>query len=102
VNMSLQKRIVRLFDRTGETFLINGTTPAAGFFQQLDQGRMSMYFDPIEQSSIIRPALLLFVSGLVNVNIGDTITRDGRTYRLSKMSKIRKKNDIVLQVLVLT
>jgi hypothetical protein len=98
----MQKRIADLFDKLGETFLINGTTPASGFFQQLDQARMSMYFDVIEQSSIVRPALVLLVSGLVAVNVGDTVTRDGRMYTLSKMAKIRKKDDVVLQVLVLT
>ena len=99
--MKLKERVDKTFDRYGEDFMINGTTPAKGFFQQLDTTRMNMYFDPVEQGGIERPALIVLVSADTTVALSDTVTRDGRTYSVAKMSKQRVKNTVVMQVLLL-
>lgn len=100
--MKLKERVDKTFDRYGESFLINGVTEAKGFFQQLDPTRMSMYFDPVEQSGIIRPALIVMVAADTQVAANDTVTRDGRVYTVSKMSNQRVKDTVVMQVLLLT
>lgn len=100
--MDFKKRADKTFEKYGESFLINETTPAKGFFQQLDQARMSMFFDSIEQASILRPALVLMVAADTSVAVDDSITRDDRTYTVTKMAKIRVKDTVVMQVLVLT
>lgn len=99
--MTFKKRVQITFDKYGESFLINGTTPAKGFFQQLDQARMSMYFDSVEQGWISRPALIAMVSAEVSVDTGDTITRDERLYTVEKMSNHRVRDEIVMQILLL-
>jgi len=100
--MKFKERVDKVFARYGEDFLINGTTPAKGFFQQLDTARMNMYFDSIEQASIVRPALIVMVPADASVSVGNTVTRDGRTYTVEKTSKQRVKNTVVMQILLLT
>jgi hypothetical protein len=100
--MGLKKRADDVFRAFGESFLINGVTEAKGFFQQLDQTRMNMYFDVIEQGSILRPALIALVPADTVVSTGDTITRDGRTYTVAKMSKQRVRDTVLSQTLLLT
>jgi len=100
--MKFKQRIDKTFDRYGEAFLINGTTEAKGFFQPLDKNRMHIYFDDIEQDSIVRPALIVMVPADTVVAINDTVTRDGRTYTVERMSNQRVKDTIVMQVILLT
>lgn len=100
--MKLKERVDKTFDRYGESFLINGVTEAKGFFQQLDPTRMSMYFDPVEQGGIMRPALIVMVPADTQVAVNDTVQRDGRWYTVSKMSNQRVKDTVVMQVLLLT
>lgn len=99
--MIIKDRINKTIEQFGEDFLINGTTPAKGFFQLFDQVRLNMYFDSIEQSSITRPALVLMVSGDTQAAVNNTIGRDGRTYTVKKMSNLRAKNEIVMKFLAL-
>lgn len=100
--MKFKERLDAEFDRYGESFLINGVTQAKGFFQQLDQARMSMYFDSIEQASILRPALIVMVCANLSVAVYDAVTRDDRTYSVTKMAKMRVDDTVVMQVLLLT
>ena len=100
--MKFKERVDKEFEVYGESFLINGVTEAKGFFQQLDQARMSMFFDSIEQASILRPALIVMTCADVSVAVSDAITRDERTYTVAKMAKMRVKDTVVIQVLVLT
>jgi len=100
--MKFKERVDKTFERYGESFLINDATPAKGFFQQLDQARMSMYFDSIEQASILRPALIVMVPADTSVAVNDTVVRDDRTYTVTKISKQRVKDSVVMQVLLLT
>ena len=100
--MKFKERVDKEFEVYGESFLINGVTEAKGFFQQLDQARMSMFFDSIEQASILRPALIVMTGADVSVAVSDAITRDERTYTVTKMAKMRVKDTVVMQVLVLT
>jgi len=100
--MKFKERVDKEFEVYGESFLINDETEAKGFFQQLDQARMSMFFDSIEQASILRPALIVMTGADVSVAVSDAITRDERTYTVTKMAKMRVKDTVVMQVLVLT
>ncbi len=100
--MRFKQRIDKTFDRYGELFLINGTTEAKGFFQPLDKNHMHVYFDDVEQDSIVRPALIAMVPADTVVAVNDTVTRDGRTYTVEKMSKQRVKDTVMMQVIVLT
>lgn len=100
--MGYKERMDKAFSRFGEDILLNGTTPMKGFFQILDQNRMNAYFDSIEQGYINKPALIVMVAGDTLAAIGNTIVRDGRTYTVKKVSKIRIINTAVMQALLLT
>lgn len=100
--MGYKERVDRTFNKYGEDILINGTTPAKGVFQILDQNRMNAYFDSVEQSYIDKPALIAMVSADVSASIGNTIARDGRTYTVKKISSQKVVNTTVLQMLLLT
>lgn len=100
--MGYKKRLNRKFDEYGTAVTINGTTPTSGFFEQLDQARMNMFFDSIEQASINRPALIAFFRAETNISIGDTIALDGRTYTVAKLSSRRLKDEVIMQVALLT
>lgn len=99
--MSLKTRVDKTFDRYGESFLVNGSTAAKGFFQVLDQNRMNAYFDSIEQSAIQKPALIVMVAAGTVVSTGNTVTHDSRTYTVEKLSKLRVKDTVVMQILLL-
>lgn len=97
----MKSRIDNIFDKYGEPFLINGATAAKGFFSQLDQARMNMYFDSVEQAYITRPGLICFVDADVSVAAADTVELDGRIYTIKKMSKRRIEDTVVMQILVM-
>jgi hypothetical protein len=100
--MSYKNRADTVFDKYGEEYLINGTTSARGFFQLADYTRLYTFFDSVEQASILRPALLVMTAADVPVEVSDEITRDGRTYAVTKTAKIRVKDTVVMQMLMLT
>lgn len=100
--MNLKERVDKVFENHGEDFLINGTTPAKGFFQLLSNPRIATYFDGIEQDYFTRPGLALTVSADTTIAVDNTIARDGRTYTVKKISKHRVKNTVVVQMVILT
>ena len=100
--MSYRKRADTIFEKYGEEYLINDTTSAKGFFQLVTLTRMQTFFDTVEQMSILRPALLLMTGADVAVEVSDQIARDGRTYSVTKMEKIRVKDTVIFQMLMLT
>ena len=99
--MLYKQRIDKQFERFGEGFSINGTTPAKGFFQQLDTGRMHIYLDDTEVAMLTRPGLFLVVPADTQIAINDTITRDGRQYSVLKTSNQRIKNTVALKIVIL-
>ncbi|MHB1001904.1 MAG: hypothetical protein ACYC27_21905 [Armatimonadota bacterium] len=100
--MGYKERLDKTFTRYGEDIMINGTVPAKGIFQILDQNRMNAYFDSVEQSYIDKPALIAMVPADVTASIGNTIVRDGRTYTVKKISSQKLVNTAVFRMLLLT
>lgn len=99
---SLKKRADKIFDRVGEEFLINGTTAAKGIIMLLDKNRMHVFFDDIEQDQFDRPALIVLAPADTPVALNNTVTRDGRTYTVTRLSKRRYRNEVVTQYILLT
>jgi hypothetical protein len=99
--MLFKPRIDKKFEQLGESFLLNGTTPMKGFFQDLDSGRARIYLDDIEIMSLTRPALLLVVPAGATIAVNNTIARDGRTYSVVKIAKERIKDEVVAQIAIL-
>jgi hypothetical protein len=102
VTMSYKTRADSVFDKYGEEFLINETTSAKGFFQLVNQTRLYTFFDTVEQVSVLRPALLVMTAAEVPVEVGDQITRDERTYSVTKMAMVRVRDVVIFQMLMLT
>jgi len=99
--MMYKQRIDKQFERFGEAFSINGTTPAKGFFQQLDTGRMHIYLDDTEVAMMTRPGLFLVVPADTTIAVGNTIARDGRTYDVLKTSNQRIKDTVMVKIAIL-
>jgi hypothetical protein len=99
--MLYKQRIDKQFSRFGEAFSINGTTPAKGFFQQLDTGRMHIYLDDTEVAMMIRPGLFLVVPADTVIAAGNTIARDGRTYTVLKTANQRIKDTVMVKIAIL-
>lgn len=100
--MSLAARIKVKFDKHGESYMANGTVPGKGFFKILDSGTMRSYFDDIEISTFLKPALLLIVSSDAVLNVNDSIQRDGVTYKVRKIIKERFKGEVIFKLAPLT
>ena len=101
VDTKMKERVDNIFTRYGEPFLLNGVTPAKGFFSQLDQNRMNIYFDYVEQGYITRPGLICYVDAGLSVSAEDTVELDGRVYTIKKIYKRRVEDTVVLQILVM-
>ncbi len=96
-----KQRTDKIFERFGESFLINGVSPAKGFFQQLDTGRMHIYLDDTECAMLIRPGLFLVVPGDTQFTTGDTVARDGRTYEALKVSNQKLRGEVIVKIVIL-
>lgn len=97
----LKARADKVFDKVGESFLINGTTPAKGIFMLLDKNRMHVFFDDVEQDMFDRPALIVLVPAGTSIAVGNSVIRDGRTYTVAKLAKRRYKDEVVSQFILL-
>lgn len=98
--MVISDRIIKKLDQIGEQFTVNGNT-YCGVFKILDTGTMRTYLDDVEVMGVVRPGLLLVTRGDASVSVGDTITRDGRTYEVLKTSQHRIAEVAVLKIVVL-
>lgn len=98
----LKVRADKIFDKVGQSFLINGVTPAKGIFMLLDKNRMHVFFDDVEQDMFDRPALIALVPASTSVAINNTVSLDGRTYTIKKLAKRRYKDEVVSQFILLT
>ncbi len=97
----LKARVDTVFDRIGQSFLINGTTSAKGIFMLLDKNRMHIYFDDVEQDTFDRPALIALIPAGTSVAVNDTVALDGRTYAVKKLVKRRFEDEEISQFIVL-
>ena len=85
----------------GEDYLLNGTTPLKGFFQQLDTGRMHIYLDDTEVAMLTRPGLFMVTSAGAAIAVGNTVARDGRTYTVLKTSEQKIAGVTVAKIAIL-
>ena len=100
--MEIKNRVERHLQRHGESITINpGGIAAKAIFQLLESGRLTTYFDSIEQGSLSRPGLITLVGADVNVATGNTIVRDGRTYAVKKMHRVREADTVIVKFLAL-
>jgi len=99
--MMFKRRLDEKIEAFGESYLLNGTTAQKGFFQQLDTGRMRIYLDDTEVAMLTRPGLFLLTSADSVIAVGDTITRDGRTYSVLKVSIQRIADTAVAKMAIL-
>ncbi len=83
--MSVLSRIEKKINKHGESFLLNGTTAAKGFFRMLDSGTMRNYLDDTEIMAVAKPALFLITLQSTPIALDNTIVRDGRTYHVRKV-----------------
>lgn len=98
----LKSRVDKQIQRHGESITISpGSIAAKAIFQLFDSTRFSTYFDSIEQGSITRPALLAMIGADITVAVGNTITRDSRTYTVKKIHKVRDADTVVVKFLAL-
>jgi len=95
-----KERINKTFDLHGESFEIEGR-PTKGFFQLLDLQSDNIYLDDIESSAVVRPGLICWITGDTSASVGESVVRDGRTYEIKKLSKLRRRDEVMLQVIVL-
>ena len=99
--MLFKKRMDAKLAAFGEDYLLNGTTPCKGFFQQLDTGRMHIYLDDTECAMLSRPGLFMVTSADVSIAPGNTIARESRTYTVLKSATQRIANVAVAKIAIL-
>jgi hypothetical protein len=102
MEMSILSRIDRKIAKHGEDFLVNGTTPEKGFFQLLSSGNLRTYLDDTEAMTVVHPTLLLTTTGDAEVDVDDTIQRDGKTYIVRKVVLHRFSGTAMVKVAVLS
>ncbi len=86
--MGLLTRVLVGLRRAGEEFTV-GSNTCRGVFRTLDSGTMRTYLDDVEVMGVTRPGLLLVTRADAAIGVNDTITRDGRTYTVLKVSTHR-------------
>jgi hypothetical protein len=100
--VAVLSRIEKKINKHGESFLINGTTAAKGFFRVLDSGTMRNYLDDVEIMAVIKPALFLVTLQSTPIAVDNTIARDGRTYVVRKVATERFAGVAVAKVAILS
>lgn len=98
--MSYLDRIKKKLARHGEQFTVTGGT-YRGVFRMLDSSTMNTYLDDPEQLCVSHPGLLLVTQGDANINVDDTLTRDGHTYTVFRTSQHRIGSVTVVKIVVL-
>jgi len=98
--MGFLDRVIAGLSRAGEDFTV-GSNTYRGVFRVLDTGTMRNYLDDVEVMAVTRPGLLLITQGDAEIDVSDTITRDGRTYTVLKTSQHRVGRVTVVKQAVL-
>lgn len=96
----IDRRIQGAMKRVGEEFACGGQT-LRGVFRVLDPASMRSYLDDVELMGIDRPGLLLVIRGDAGIDVNDTITRDGRTYKVLKVFRHRFAGTTAVKTVVL-
>jgi hypothetical protein len=99
--MTMLARIQNKINEHGEAFLINGTTPAKGFFRDLSSSLMHTYLDDTESLSVTYPGLFLVTLPDTPIAVDSRIVRDGRTYEVRKVAIERFAGTAMVKVAVL-
>ena len=94
------QRIAKKLDKFGEQFTCDGNT-YSGVFKILDTGTMRTYLDDTEVLGVTRPGLMLVTKPDADIQINDTITRDGRNYTVFKKSLHRISGTSVVMIVIL-
>lgn len=94
------KRLETKLERCGEEFTCDGNT-LRGVFRVLDTGTMRSYLDDVEAMGVERPGLLLVTEGEAEVDVDDTVTRDGRDYTVLKVSRHRIGEVTLVKIVIL-
>lgn len=94
------RRLETKLERCGEEFTCGGNT-LRGVFRVLDTGTMRSYLDDVEAMGVDRPGLLLVTEGEAQVDVDDTITRDGRDYTVLKVSRHRIGDVTLVKIAIL-
>lgn len=99
--MRFVDRVAHKLDFFGETFSVNGNA-CQGMFKLLDTGTMRLYLDDIESMGITHPALALVTTPDANVDVGDSISRDDRSYTVLKIATHRIGGNAVIKIAILS
>lgn len=95
------ERIKKKLESFGDPFVVNGAT-YYGIFRVLDAGTMNAYLDDTEKMAVTKPGLMLITVPAAAINAGSTLTRDGRTYTVLKISISRIAGEAVVRVAILS
>ncbi len=98
--MSILSRIAKAFLRSGEQFTV-GSNTYRGVFSILSTGTMRNYLDDPEVLAITHPALMLTTQGDAVIAVNDTITRDGVTYTVLRVSNHRLAGVLAVKIAIL-
>ena len=98
--MVIADRILKNLDKIGEQFTVNGNT-YHGVFKILDSGTMRTYLDDVEVMGVVHPGLLLVTEADASIAVGDSITRDDRTFQVLKTSQHRIADVVVVKLAIL-
>ena len=98
--MSFAERVAKKLEKFGEQFTI-GTSTYHGVFKVLDSGTMRNYLDDVEVMSVGRPGLLLVTEADAVIDANQTITRDGRTFTVMKVSRHRIGGECAVTIAIL-
>jgi hypothetical protein len=98
--MQLVKRILNKLSKYGEQFTVDGNT-YHGVFRLLDSGTMRNYLSDVEIMGVVRPGLLLLTDPDTDIELNDTIDRDGRTYIVLRIADQRVCGTAVARTVIL-
>jgi uncharacterized protein (DUF1330 family) len=98
--MSYLDRVKKKLAKHGEQFTVTGGT-YHGIFRILDASTINSYLEDAEKMCLAHPGLLLITQGDATITLTDTITRDGRTYSVMRVSQHRISGTTVVKVVIL-
>ncbi|MCC6483824.1 MAG: hypothetical protein IT209_03165 [Armatimonadetes bacterium] len=84
----------------GELISLGGVDVRA-LVQDMTSSYITTYFDPPDQSSVIRPGLLAVVGADVSASAGQSVSLGARTYTVWKVAPQHLAGQVVCQVLAL-
>ncbi|MEN6357321.1 MAG: hypothetical protein ABFD83_09580 [Armatimonadota bacterium] len=98
--MPFAERVKKRLAKYGESFTVTGGT-YRGIFSMLSSSMMNTYLDDVEIMGVTHPGLLLMTQGDANINVDDTLTRDGFTYTVMRTSEHHIGDDSVVKLAIL-